>query len=184
MGTDAHLTRKCSGPKQRVYAVLSVGKIKHMKWPQRCSRCWRVRKRSTNGLTKCHTVGATGHTGGWQCPHWALSVVKGQGGQAAADEVCKPLTEGDMMQPPESWWARQVMREARVRTWEQYQDKVRTGEISRGAGEVGLSAHQIGCKIALHREPGAKGLYGKMANVDEVGRAAAALLWSRRGGGH
>ena len=127
---------------------------------------------------------------GWQvipgdgkCLYCALSAVDGKGGQAA-DEVRRALTEGDMAQPPESRWARLVMRDAGVRTWEQYLGKVRTGDIWGGACEVGRWAHQRGCKIALYREWGPKGVYRKMAEVGEGGRAAAALLWSRQAGRH
>ena len=37
--------------------------------------------------------------------------------------------------------------------------------------------------MALYREWGPKGVYRKMAEVGEGRRTAAALLWSRRGGG-
>ena len=40
-----------------------------------------------------------------KCLNWALSAMDGTGGQAAADEVRKALTEGDMAWPPESGWA-------------------------------------------------------------------------------
>ena len=122
--------------------------------------------------------------GDGRCLHWALSAVDGAGGQAAADEVRKALTEGDMARPPESGWARRVMREAGLRTWEKYLDKVRKGEIWGGACEVGRWAQGKGCRIAMYREWGPKGVYGKMAEVGEGKRTAAALLWSRRGGGH
>ena len=115
--------------------------------------------------------------------YWALSAPDGKGGQAAAEEVRKALTEGDIAQPPESGWARRVMRDAGVRTWEQYLDKVRRGEIWGGACEVGRWAQQRGCKKALYREWGPKGVYRKMAEVGEGRRTAAALLWSKRGGG-
>ena len=67
--------------------------------------------------------------GDGKCLFQARSAVDRKGGQAAADEVRKALTEGDMARPPESGWARQVMRDAGVRTWEHYLDKVRKGEI-------------------------------------------------------
>ena len=69
--------------------------------------------------------------------YWALSATDGAGGQAAAEEVRRALTEGDMAWPPESGWARTVMRDAGARTWVQYLDKVRNGEIWGGACEVG-----------------------------------------------
>ena len=119
-----------------------------------------------------------------KCLYWALSAVEGKGRQAAADEVCRALTQGDMAQPLESGWARHAMQDAGVRTWAQYLDNVRTGKIWGGASEVRRSAHERGCKRARYREWGAKGVHQKMAVVDEGGRLAAALLWSRRGGGH
>ena len=119
-----------------------------------------------------------------KCLNWALSAVDGTGGQAAADEVRKALTEGDMARPAESNWAQRVMRDAGVRTLEQYLDKVRKGEIWGGACEVGRSAQSRGCRIAMYREWAPKGVYRKMAEVGEGKRIAAALLWSRRGGGH
>ena len=122
--------------------------------------------------------------GDGKCLYWAISAVEGRGGHWAADEVRRVLTEGDMARPPQSGWARRVMRDAGVRTWEQYLDKVRTGEIWEGAWEVGRWAHQGGCKVALYREWGPKGVYRKMAEAGEGGRGAAALLWSRRRGGH
>ena len=119
-----------------------------------------------------------------KCLFWALSAVDGKGGQAAADGVRKALTEGDMARPPESGWARRVMRDAGVRTWEQYLDKVRKGEIWRGACEVRRSAQSRGCKLAMYRELGPKGVYRRMAELGEGKRTAGALLWSRRGGSH
>ena len=119
-----------------------------------------------------------------KCLYWALSAKDGKGRQEAADEVRRALTEGDMPQPPGSGWARQVMRVAGVQTWGEYLDKVRTGWIWGGACEVGRWAHQRGCRIALYREWGPRGVYQKMAEVGEGGRRAAVLLWSRREGGH
>ena len=119
-----------------------------------------------------------------KCLYWALSAVDGAGGQAAAEEVRKALTEGDMPRPPKPGWALRVMRDAGARTWEQYLDKVRKGEIWGGACEVGRWAQKKGCRIAIYRERGPEGVYGKMAEVGEGKRTAAALLWSRRGGGH
>ena len=119
-----------------------------------------------------------------KCLYLALSAVDRKGRQAAADEVRKALTEGDMARPPESEWARRVMRDAGVRTRDQYLDKVRRGEIWGGACEVGRWAQRRGCKIALYREWGPKGVYRNMAEVVEGRRTAAALLWSRRGGKH
>ena len=87
--------------------------------------------------------------GDGKCLYWALSVVDGRGGQAAADAVCKVLTEGDMAQPPVLWWGRRVMRDAEMQTWEQYLDKVRKGEIWGGACEVGRWAKGKGCKKAI-----------------------------------
>ena len=75
--------------------------------------------------------------GDGMCLYWALSAMDGAGGQAAAEEVHKALTEGDMAWPPESGWARGVMRDAGARTWEQYLDKVRKGVIWGGACEAG-----------------------------------------------
>ena len=84
---------------------------------------------------------------------------------------------------PESGWPWRVMRDAGVRTWEQNLDKVRRGEICAGAWEAGRSVQRRGCKIAFCREWGPKGVYQEMAEAGEGRRAAAALLWSRRGGG-
>ena len=87
-----------------------------------------------------------------KCLYWALSAVAGKGGQTAADEVRKVLTEGDMARPPELGWAGWVMRKAGMRTWEQYLDKVRKGEIWGGACDFGRWAQPRGCKIALYRD--------------------------------
>ena len=122
--------------------------------------------------------------GDGKCLYWALRAVDGAGGQAAAEEVRKALTEGDMARPPESGWAQRVMRDAGTRTWEQYLDKVRKGEIWGGACDVGRWAQNKGCRIAMYREWGPRGVYRQMAEVGEGKRTAAALLWSRRGGGH
>ena len=54
--------------------------------------------------------------GDGKCLYWALSAVDGAGGQAAAVEVRRALTEGDMARPPESGWAWRVMRDAGART--------------------------------------------------------------------
>ena len=81
----------------------------------------------------------------------------GAGGQAAAKEVRRALTEGDMARPPESGWARRVMRDAGARTWDQYLDKVRKGEIWGGACEVGRWAQSKGCRIAMYQEWGPRG---------------------------
>ena len=122
--------------------------------------------------------------GDGKCLYWALSVVDGAGGQAAAEEMRKALTEGEMAQPPESGGARRVIRDAGARTWDQYLDKVRRGEIWEGACEVGRWAQSKGCRVAMYQEWGPRGVYRKMAEVGEGKRTAAALLWSRRGGGH
>ena len=74
--------------------------------------------------------------GDGKCLYWALSAVDGAGGQAAAEEVRRAPAEGDMVRPPESGWARRVMRDAGVQRWDQYPDKVRKGEIWGGACEV------------------------------------------------
>ena len=71
-----------------------------------------------------------------KCLCWALSEADGTGGQAAADEVRRALTEEDMAHPPETGWARRMVRDAGVQTWEQYLEKVLTGEIWGGACEV------------------------------------------------
>ena len=115
-----------------------------------------------------------------KCLYWALSAVDGAGGQAAAEEVRKALTEGDMARPPESGWARRVMRDAGARTWDQYLDKVRRGEIWGGACEIGRWAQSKGCRVVMYQEWGPRGVYRKMAEVGEGKRTAAALLWSRR----
>ena len=86
--------------------------------------------------------------------YWAPSAVDGAGGQAAAEEVRRALTEGDMARPPESGWARRVMRDAGARTWDQYLDKVRRGEIWGGACEVGRWAQSKGCRVAMYQEWG------------------------------
>ena len=117
-----------------------------------------------------------------EAPHTAS--VDGAGGQAAAEEVRKALTEGEMARPPESGWAWRVMRDAGARTWDQYLDKVRRGEIWGGACEVGSWAQSKGCRVAMYQEWGQRGVYRKMAEVGEGKRTAAALLWSRQGGGH
>ena len=67
--------------------------------------------------------------GDGKCLYWALSAMDGAGGQAAVEEVRRALTKGDMARPPESGWARRVMRDAGARTWDQYLDRVRKGEI-------------------------------------------------------
>ena len=122
--------------------------------------------------------------GDGKCLYWALSAVDGAGGRAAAEEVRKALTEGETARPPESGWARRVMRDAGARTWDQYPDKVRRGEIWGGACEVGRWAQSKGCRVAMYQEWGPQGVYRKMADVGEGKRTAAALLWSRQGGGH
>ena len=122
--------------------------------------------------------------GDGKCLYWALSAVDGAGGQTAAEEVRRALTEGDMARPPELGWARRVMRDARAQTWDQYLDKVRGGEIWGGACEVGRWAQSKGCRVATYQEWGRRGVYRKMAEVGEGKRTAAALLSSRRGGGH
>ena len=122
--------------------------------------------------------------GDGKCLYWALSAVEGADGQAAVEEVRRALTEGDMARPPESGWATRVMRDAGARTWDQYLDKVRRGEIWGGACEVGRWAHSKGCRVAMYQEWGPRGVYRKMAEVGEGKRAAAAPLWSRRGEGH
>ena len=119
-----------------------------------------------------------------KCLYWALSAVDGAGGPAAAEEVRRALTEGDMARPPESGWARGVMRDAGARTWEQYLDKVRKGEIWGGACEAGRWAQSKGCRIAMYQEWGPRKVYRIMAEVGKRKRTAAALLWSRGGGGH
>ena len=96
----------------------------------------------------------------------------------------KALTEGEMARPPESGLARRVMRDAGARTWDQYLDKVRRGEIWGGACEVGRWVQSEGCRLAMYQEWGPWGVYRKLAEVGEGKRTAAALLWSRRGGGH
>ena len=119
-----------------------------------------------------------------KCLYWAPSAVDGAGGQAAAQGVRRALTEGDMARPQESGWARRVMGDAGVRTWDQYLDKVRRGEIWRGACEVGRWAQSKGCRVAMYQEWGPRGVYRKMAEVGEGKRTPVALLWCRRGGGH
>ena len=122
--------------------------------------------------------------GDGKCLQWALSAVHGAGGQAAVEEVGRTLTEGDMARPPESGWARRVMRDAGARRWDQYLDKVRRGVIVGGACEVGRWAQSKGCRVAIYQEWGPRGFYRKMAEVGEGKGTAAALLWSRRGGAH
>ena len=122
--------------------------------------------------------------GDGKCLYWAPGAVDGAGGRAAAEEVRKALTEGEMARPPESGWARRVMRDAGARTWDQYLDKVRSGEIWGGACEVGRWAQSKGCRVAMYQEWGPQGVYRKMAEEGEGKRTAAALLWSRQGGGH
>ena len=122
--------------------------------------------------------------GDGKCLYWALSAVDGAGGQAAAEEVRRALTEADLARPPEPGWARRVMKDAGPRTWDEYLDKVRKGEIWGGACEVGRWAQSKGCRIAMYKESGPRGIYRKMAGVAEGKRTAAALLWGRRGGGH
>ena len=79
--------------------------------------------------------------GDGKCLYWALSAVDGAGGQPAGDEVPKALMEGNVARPPESGWARRVMQDTGVRTWEQYLDKVR--EWRYGEEHVKLRG---GCK--------------------------------------
>ena len=122
--------------------------------------------------------------GDGKCLYWGLSAVDGAGGQAAAEEVRRALTEGDMARLPESGWARSVMRDAGARTWDQYLDKVRRGEIWGGACEVGSRGQSKGCRVAMYQEWGLRGVYRKMAGSGEGKRTAAALLWTRQGGGH
>ena len=122
--------------------------------------------------------------GDGKCLYWLLSAVDGAGGQAEAEEVRRALTEGDMARPPESGWARRVMRDAGARRWDQYLDKVHKAEIWGGACVVGRWAQSKGCRIAMYQEWGPRGVYRKMAEVGEGKQTAAALLWSRRGGGH
>ena len=122
--------------------------------------------------------------GDGKCLYWALSAVDGVGGQAAAEEVRRALTEGDMVRALESGWARRNMRDAGARTLDQYLDKVRKGEIWGGACEVGRWAQSKACRIAMYQEWGPRGVYRKMAEVGEGKGTAAALLSSRRGGGH
>ena len=122
--------------------------------------------------------------GDGKCLSWALSGVDRAGRQAAAEEVHRALTEGDMARPPESGCSRRVMRNAGAHTWDQYLDKVRKGDIWGGACEVRRWAQSKGCRIAMYQEWGPQGVYRKMAEVREGKRTAAALLWSRRGGGH
>ena len=122
--------------------------------------------------------------GDGKCLYWALSALDRAGGRVAAEEVRKGLTEGEMARPPESGWARRVMRDAGARTWDQYLDKVRRGKIWGGACEFGRWAQSKGCRVAMYQEWGPQGVYRKMAEVGEGKRTAAALLWSRRGGGH
>ena len=87
--------------------------------------------------------------GDHKCQLWALSAVDGAGRQAAAEEECRALAEEDIGRPPESAWARRVMRDAGARTWDQYLDKVRKGEIWGGACEVGRLAQSKGCRVAM-----------------------------------
>ena len=122
--------------------------------------------------------------GDGKCLYWAVSAVDGAGGQAAAGEVYKALTEGNLARPPELGWARRVMGDAGAHTSEQYLDKGRKGEIWGGACEVGRWAQSNGCRIAMYQEWVPRGLYRKMAEFGEGKRTAAALLWSRRRGGH
>ena len=121
---------------------------------------------------------------GCECLYGALSALEGEDGRAAAAEARRAFTEGYMALPLQALWAQRVMRDAGVRTLAQYLHKVHTGEICGGACEVRRLAQQRGCRIAIHREWRAKRVYRKMREVGEGGRAAAALLWSRRGGGH
>ena len=88
------------------------------------------------------------------CLYWALSGVEGKSSQSAADEIRSALTEGDMAQPPEASWARRVIQEANVATWEEYLRKVFLagysgwGEamkvIRRGASKYELSNRETG----------------------------------------
>ena len=89
--------------------------------------------------------------GDGKCLYWELSAVDGAGGHAAAEEVRRALTEGDMARPPESGWARRVMRDAGARTWDRYLDKVRKGKICGGACEAGRWAQSKGCGVAMYQ---------------------------------
>ena len=99
--------------------------------------------------------------------YWALSVVEGAGGQAAAEEVRRALIRGDMARPPESCWTRRVIKDSGPRTWDQYLDKVRKEEIWGGVCEVGRWAQSKGCRIAMYQDWGPRGVYQKMAEVGE-----------------
>ena len=118
--------------------------------------------------------------GDGKCLYWALSTVDRAGG----GQQQKRCAEAEMARPPESGWARRVMRDAGARTWDQYLDKVHRGEIWGGACEVWRWAQSKGCRVAMYQEWGPQGVYRKMAEVGGRKRTAAALLWSRQGGGH
>ena len=120
--------------------------------------------------------------GDGKCLYWALSAVDGAGGRAAAEEVRKALTEGEMARPPESVWARRVMRDAGARTWDQYLDKVRRGEIWGGACEVWRWAQSKGCRVAMYQEWGPRGVYQKMAEVGEGKQSSSAAVEQTRRG--
>ena len=87
--------------------------------------------------------------GDGKCLYWALSAVEGSGRQAAAEEVRRALTEREKARPPESGWARRVMRDAGARTWDQYLDKVRRAGIWGGACGVERWGQSKGCRVAM-----------------------------------
>ena len=59
------------------------------------------------------------------------------------------------------------MRDVGARTWDQYLDEVRRGEIWGGACEVRRWAQSKGCRVAMYQEWGPQGVYRKMAEVGE-----------------
>ena len=59
------------------------------------------------------------------------------------------------------------MRDVGARTWDQYLDEVRRGEIWGGACEVRRWAQSKGYRVAMYQEWGPQGVYRKMAEVGE-----------------
>ena len=180
--------RGSCGPSEepmRFCGVSEVGGVRQQKWRQRCKRVLDSAQEGQEWPEEMpERVRRQVIPGDCKCLYWAISAMDEAGGQAAAEEVRRALMEGDMARPPESGWARRVMRDAGARTWDQYLDSVRRGEIWGGACEVGRWAQSKGCRVAMYQEWGPRGVCRKMAEVGKGKLTAAALLWSRRGGGH
>ena len=179
--------RESCGPSEEPMRFCEVSEdegVTRQTWRRRCKECWTAHKGGRDGRKKCRrgrgdrsyqgTASACiGHSARWT-----------ERGAGSSRRGAQSAHGAEMARPPELGWARRVMRDAGARTWDQYLDKVRRGEIWGGACEVGRWAQSRGCRVAKYQEWGPQGVYRKMAEVGEGKRTAAALLWSRRGGGH